>query len=216
MKSWLVVVLVVVVSAVLCGSAFATDYFVATWGDDDNPGTIDLPFATVTKGTSVAVAGDTINVRAGDYAEDRLDFYSDGNPDAYITLQSYDGDRAAHITDGVYVHGRKYIKIIGMEISGGTNVLHIDPGDPKTLVPRSEYIYVQRCYVHDPSGSGDVIKVNQSDYVFIEDCEVANATGDEAVDFVWVNYSEVRRCYIHDYEGCGFFTKGGCLYDVLE
>ena len=40
-------VLLAVVTAVLgwCASAFATDYYVATWGNDANPGTQAAPWA---------------------------------------------------------------------------------------------------------------------------------------------------------------------------
>jgi len=213
MRRTLVLVLTLAAIACLAGTAAATDYFVATWGNDDWPGTIDQPFLTITKGTSVAVAGDTVNVRAGSYAEGRLDFYSDGTPGAYITLQSYDGDHAAHVTDGVYVHARKYIRIIGMQISGSTNALHIDPG--AKLTPRSQYIDIIRCYIHSPGG-GDVVKVNQSDYVTLEDCDIGGASGDEQCDWVWVTYSVARRCYFYDFNSYAFTQKGGSQYNVLE
>jgi MYXO-CTERM domain-containing protein len=48
--------------------SFARDYYVATTGNDSNPGTIDQPFATVQRGASVAVAGDTVYIRGGVYA----------------------------------------------------------------------------------------------------------------------------------------------------
>ena len=191
MRSRLAVVLTLAGMLALCTTAFATDYFVATWGDDGWPGTIDQPFRTITQGTLTAQAGDTVNVRAGDYAEGRLDFYRDGAPGAPITVLSYDGDHAAHVTDGVYVHDRRYIRLEGMQISGATNALHIDPSTD--LSSRSAYVDVIRCYVHSPSG-GDVVKVNQSDYVELQDCVIAGASGDEQCDWVWVNYSAARRC----------------------
>ena len=48
-------------------SAWATDYYVATTGSDSNPGTMSSPFATLQKGVNVAVAGDTVFIRAGTY-----------------------------------------------------------------------------------------------------------------------------------------------------
>jgi PKD repeat protein len=209
----LAVVLTMAAVACLCGSALATDYFVATNGNDDWPGTISQPFLTITKGNSVAVAGDTVNVRAGTYSESRLDWYTDGTSGNPITLVSYDGDLAAHVNDGVYVHARKYITIEGMEISGAVNALHIDPG--ANLTPRSEYINIKRCYIHDADG-GDVAKANQSDYVVFEDCELKGPPGDELCDWVWVNYCEMKRGYLHDYTGIGFTIKGGSFYCILE
>jgi hypothetical protein len=42
-------------------------YYVATNGNDDNPGTYSLPFATLQKGMDVLGAGDTLYVRGGTY-----------------------------------------------------------------------------------------------------------------------------------------------------
>ncbi|MGH7492318.1 MAG: right-handed parallel beta-helix repeat-containing protein [bacterium] len=50
----------------LAASLFAQKY-VATDGDDANPGTIAQPFKTITRAVSVAVPGDTIYVRGGSY-----------------------------------------------------------------------------------------------------------------------------------------------------
>jgi len=44
-------------------------YYVATNGNDSNSGTINSPFRTIAKGLSVTVAGDTLYIRSGSYAE---------------------------------------------------------------------------------------------------------------------------------------------------
>jgi MYXO-CTERM domain-containing protein len=61
----LVIVLAVAAAA---RTARATDYYVATTGSDSNAGTMAAPFATLQKGVNVAVAGDTVYIRAGTYA----------------------------------------------------------------------------------------------------------------------------------------------------
>ncbi len=60
-----------VVSIAAPGRAQAKEYFVAANGSDTNAGTIDLPFATMQKGHDVAVAGDTVWLRAGTYKNTR-------------------------------------------------------------------------------------------------------------------------------------------------
>lgn len=45
----------------------ATNYFVATNGNDSDSGTIDKPFATLSKAQSKVVAGDTVYIRQGIY-----------------------------------------------------------------------------------------------------------------------------------------------------
>jgi hypothetical protein len=45
-------------------------YYVATYGDDDNPGTFLEPFATIGKAASVMAAGDTCYIHGGTYHEE--------------------------------------------------------------------------------------------------------------------------------------------------
>ncbi len=59
--------LVVLVMLAVGRRAQATDYYVATTGSDSNPGTMASPFATLQKGASAAVAGDTVFIRGGTY-----------------------------------------------------------------------------------------------------------------------------------------------------
>ena len=48
-------------------TASAMEYFVAPTGNDSNPGTMELPFATLQRGHDVAAAGDTVWIRGGTY-----------------------------------------------------------------------------------------------------------------------------------------------------
>src|SRR6476620_792825 len=48
-------------------TASAAEYYVAPGGNDSNPGTMELPFATLQRGHDVASAGDTVWIRGGTY-----------------------------------------------------------------------------------------------------------------------------------------------------
>jgi hypothetical protein len=52
-------------------TGFATEYFVDLKGNDHNPGTRILPFGTINKASEVAMPGDTITVRGGEYILDK-------------------------------------------------------------------------------------------------------------------------------------------------
>lgn len=69
----------------------ASSYYVATTGNDSNPGTLASPFRTIQKAASVAAAGDTVYIRAGTYRETvtPANSGSSGNP---ITFQPYNGE----------------------------------------------------------------------------------------------------------------------------
>ena len=68
------------------------DYYVATWGSDRNPGTLNQPFATVQKAQSQASAGDLIYIRGGTYK-----FTGSDDKDGIGILFGRGGKRGARI-----------------------------------------------------------------------------------------------------------------------
>ncbi|MCD4697953.1 MAG: right-handed parallel beta-helix repeat-containing protein, partial [Bacteroidales bacterium] len=82
---------------------YADTYYVAPYGDDNNPGTIAEPWATFTKANTVLQAGDTVFIREGTY-NDRIEPVNSGTPGNYITYMAYPGetpviDRSVLITN---------------------------------------------------------------------------------------------------------------------
>ncbi len=65
--------------------------YVATTGDDANPGTIARPLRTVQRGLDLAIPGDTVLVRGGRYRE-YVEFRRSGLPGAPISLLGYPGE----------------------------------------------------------------------------------------------------------------------------
>ena len=89
-----------------------TVYYVdAAKGNDDNPGTELLPWATIQKAAGTLVAGDTAIVRAGDYQE-RVTIHQSGSAGQPISFQAEN----AVIMKGFTVYG-DYIQIKGFEIT---------------------------------------------------------------------------------------------------
>jgi parallel beta-helix repeat protein len=121
-------------------------FYVATNGDDSNPGTIDQPWRTIQKAMNSATAGSTVNIRAGTYNE-RLTLNVSGNSGNYITFQPYGfsvpsggcggytgaacgGDQVVldyaylgTVTDGVpflEISGQSYVRIQGLTFQNFT------------------------------------------------------------------------------------------------
>ncbi|RKP49874.1 hypothetical protein D7Z26_18770 [Cohnella endophytica] len=70
----------------------AATYYVATTGSDSNNGTsLGTPFKTIQKAASVAVAGDTVNIRAGTYRE-TVSPANNGTSASPIVFQNYSGE----------------------------------------------------------------------------------------------------------------------------
>ena len=71
----------------------AETYYLAPDGSDDNPGTIDSPFATFDHAIAVAKPGDTIYVRGGIYMlDDSIEINKAGAPGSPIRPWALDGE----------------------------------------------------------------------------------------------------------------------------
>lgn len=109
------------------------DYYVATNGDDNNPGTIDQPFASWQKAVDMARPGDLVYIRGGVYRTSKTTGYlvnftnkkgSDGN---YIRVWAYPGEKPilnmddknlTGYTFGIYFFESDFIHLKGLRITG--------------------------------------------------------------------------------------------------
>jgi len=106
-----------------------TIYYVATNGNDSNPGTQGAPFATLQHAAKIATAGDTVLVRGGVYNQ-KLTLTTSGTASAPITFASFAGETAIldgtglSIPDGEYgmitINSAAYVIVEGFEIRNYT------------------------------------------------------------------------------------------------
>ncbi len=102
-----------------------SSFYVATTGNDSNPGTQAAPWRTIQHAANTARAGSTVNVRGGTY-EELVSINASGNAtDGFITFKSYPGETAVldaeHIVpkgrSGVLtIHNQSYVRVEGFEI----------------------------------------------------------------------------------------------------
>jgi parallel beta-helix repeat protein len=121
-----------------------SNYYVATNGDDSNPGTESQPWRTIQKAADAMVAGDTVYVRGGTYSGFHL--AESGTEGNLITFKAYPGEQP--ILDGGSLvgftdyHGSSvvgYFAIDGFEIR---NFAHgIDLGKSRNFVLRNNKVY---------------------------------------------------------------------------
>ena len=115
-------------------TAHATTYFVATTGNNRNPGTEDRPWRTIGKAVDTMVAGDTTYVRGGIYnTETTILFKVSGTAAAPIKLLNYPGESPVidwvdqQVGDTVIIYHNAggnnqalgYLTIEGFEIKNG-------------------------------------------------------------------------------------------------
>jgi len=96
----------------------AATYYVAKTGNDSNPGTIGSPWLTVTKASNTLVAGDTVIIGDGYYAEDVQEATS-GTAVNPITYQAQNPHQA--IIRSFRVRGQ-WQRLDGLRFSGYSNV----------------------------------------------------------------------------------------------
>lgn len=74
-------------------AAHAATYYVATTGNNGNPGTEEQPWRTVAYAVGTMAAGDTTYVRGGTYTESVIRFKRSGTANAPIKLLNYPGEK---------------------------------------------------------------------------------------------------------------------------
>lgn len=192
-----------------------TIYYVATTGDDDSPGTIDLPWQTVQKAANTLVAGDTVYIRAGTYPEQVIPQNS-GSAGQYITYAAYPGETATINGSSIilpddlvglfHIAGKEYIRVSGLRIANA------GPNDNNAgiLVLDSSHIVVENNATYNSNSSG--IGVWGSEDVTVTGNRVEEACGGgwqecisiDGTDTFAVGYNEVLHCHKE-----GICTKNG-------
>ena len=201
------------------GTPTVTDIWVdPTGGDDAGSGasrdqalrSLSAAWQRVPIGTTLAT-GIRINLVAGVYPESAVPNYWEsryGTLAAPVILRAVDGAGTAHLPT-MNVFDCRYLYLDGLDVSsGGGDVLHFDS---------CSHVLVRDTTVR---GTGDLatyaipqetLKVNQSQYVFIEGCDISGAW-DNAVDFVAVQYGHVVGSRIHHSGDWAMYAKGGSAY----
>lgn len=100
----------VILLSFICSPCIAETYYVATDGDNDNPGTQQKPIQTVSKAVALAKPGDTIFVRGGTYnLSDTIELEKSGTASTSIGLWAFDSEQpifdASHCDDGIDLGG---------------------------------------------------------------------------------------------------------------
>jgi parallel beta-helix repeat protein len=200
-----------------------TYYYVATSGDDSNPGTELLPWKTLTKAASMATAGVTVFVRQGTYNE-RLVPLNSGTAEEPVIFAAYPGESVTLTGDGmifpgprdgdrfwtglVHIQDLEYIRISGLRIlnSDGTGI----------WIGNSSYITIEKNYTDNTWSPG--IDAAHSDYIIVEGNEISRGCmGDyeECISFSTTTHYEIKSNLIHNGFTEGIDVKVGSSYGII-
>ena len=150
--------------------------FIAPYGDDTNPGTIDLPLESIQKAQELAAAGDTVFIRGGEYKirPDQISriernlfaciSYLDksGTEDQTIKYWAYPGETPVFdFSDvkpegkrvvGIYIVG-SYVHIKGLEMTG-IQVTITTHTESYCIYSRGDNNIFEQISMHDNIGTG--------------------------------------------------------------
>jgi parallel beta-helix repeat protein len=164
-------------------TAQAATYYVATTGNDSDPGSIQQPFRHIKRGISVLKPGDTTFIREGTYTEildsNSFNFPSGTSWSSAITVAAYPGET------------------VTMRPEGGTAIINFG-AEP------DQYIIFDGIHFDAIYGSFTAISINQgSNHIRFQNCEIKNAYR-SGVYISWgnynalpSNYNEFIKCDIH-------------------
>lgn len=171
----LIYIVVTMLMSMSAGMHAAT-FYVAVDGSDSNPGTIELPLASIQKGQDKAAPGDTVFIRGGDYGVTQNDIsnvvsglfasitYLDksGQPGKMIHYFNYPGEQptfdfssvkpSGQRVVGIYVRG-DYIHIRGLEMTG-IQVTITDHTESYCVYSRGSHNIYENLDLHDNKGTG--------------------------------------------------------------
>ncbi|NLE59037.1 MAG: DUF1565 domain-containing protein [Planctomycetes bacterium] len=190
-------------------------FYVSPGGDDTNPGTETQPWRTIQKAADSLVAGQTVYIMAGTYAE-RVMPQNSGTADNFITFAAQPG--AAVTIDGSSVTlpddlaglfeiaFNDYIRVTGLRIvNAGPNT-----DNAAILVRHGSHITIDDNATDHTASSG--IGVWDSDNVIIDGNTVdhaGEAGGQECISVAVTDTFEVRNNTVRDGSKEGICLKDG-------
>ncbi|QOV90777.1 right-handed parallel beta-helix repeat-containing protein [Humisphaera borealis] len=171
----------------LASSASAAEFFVAPDGHDDNPGTLDKPFATIQQSQKAVAPGDTVHIRGGTYAmteqqiarKEKIWAYvthldKSGLPGKPITYAAYKDEKPVFDYSAVKPQGMRidafyvpasWIHLKGLEVVGVQATLKTHSQSIGFANDGSNNIY-ERLSIHDGQAIG-IYSVRGSNNLFL-------------------------------------------------
>jgi len=133
-------------------------YFVATDGDDSNPGTLEAPLKTIQKAADIVKPGDVVYVRGGTYNE-KVVIKTSGSDGVFITFENYKGETPVIDGEGlvvgeddeenglIVVKDKSFIKIKGFDVTNYVSTSEYVPAGIR-IIGAGQHIEILNCRVH--------------------------------------------------------------------
>ena len=185
-------------------------YYVAKNGNDNNPGTEQSPWLTITKAANTLAAGDTVYVKEGIYNEKIL-INNSGSPGKVITFAAYPGDNVTidgtgtpvEIWDGlIQIFGSSYINISGFKIINSKFMGVMVTSDYGSNFPTN--ITIEKNYISNCASSaifienGKDITIDGNEVTKAQTMEGLSSQTHETITLAWVNGFEIKNNKVYN------------------
>jgi Right handed beta helix region len=204
------------------GSPVVVDYYVdPNSGSDDHDGlSTQRAWRTVQKAWNSIPESNTlsngyrINLLDGTYGNDELPNYWElrrGTAQFPIILRAAPGQSNVRFVRDINMANVSYFYLINVNItpSGGGDAFHCES---------CHHILLRGNTLNGGSttnGAHETVKINQSQYVYLENNEIRNAD-DNNIDFVAVQYGHIIGNNVHEAQDWCAYVKGGSAYIRVE
>lgn len=188
-------------------------------GNDTNTGatraqakkTVQAAWNLTPRGTTFTQTGYRILLVPGTYSSANFPRYVElryGTQQFPLIVQAADGRNTVTITTYLDIYDCKYLYLIDLNITP-------DPPSFAVHVGISDHVLIRGGKFDGRKVAGQTVKANNSQHVYIEQCDIGNATG-TPLDFVAVRYGHIIGNRIHDGGNWALFVKGGSAYLLIE
>lgn len=215
------------------GSPTLADLYVSPIGSDDNDGrSREKPLQTIGAAWSRIPAGKLsgtgyrINLLAGNYPceGDCINYFENkqGTREFPIILRAAEGPGRVVLLGGLNLNQVSHLYLLDLALKAGreagaafgNNVLHIENGD-HVLLRGLTLLGPQKCLNDTCNDIQEVLKVNQSQYVYLEKSELAGSY-QTVLDYFSVQHGHLLGNRIHHSGGRCAYVKGGSAYLWVE
>lgn len=198
--------------------SWQSTYYVSPTGSDSNPGTYEQPWKSFKKATQTLQAGDTAVFEDGIYYETSIaSFSNSGTALEPIIIKSRNKHQAVIIYPSsalfsikIWIYGKNYINIQGLEITQTGTATESDPGrsgDILIYAPQANYCKFIGNKIHHAYEKG--IMLLQSTGCVIQNNIISDITHD-AINLQNVSSAVVSGNEIDEAGRCGITTAAGC------
>ncbi len=218
------------------GQPTLTDLYVSPTGSDANSGaTITAPLQTLTAAwnhtpMTMTTTGYRINLLPGIYpcepgpdeAANCINFFGNrfGTFQYPIIVRAVGG--TATIRGGLDLANVRYLYLLDLNLVGGTPLPTNSSGNNLLHLANGDHVLLHGLSVTGPACDNDtcnnlqeVLKVNQTQYLYVEDSTIGGAWH-SSVDYMVVQYGHFLNNRVHTAGQWGMYIKGGSAYLSIE